>query len=265
MNQRQKQAFQESLKFKQQSAVKSIAAISKNYFFIALIIFTNLHFQNILLYFVSVWIIGAFQFALSECLLHESSHCNLFSSHKLNEYCEIFLALPFFISYKDFKQEHMHHHQHLLEESDHLYQSYRHWGLIDAKGNFAKINKFWHYFVRPISGIAGIYYFIKGASFANLRVIIFWIILFYLSIYFNFTKELFLFWIIPFIWAANAFLFYSETADHYNAKNKSSTRTSKISNWFFHNNGYHLTHHTYPFIPFFNLKKAYKKIQMSEQ
>lgn len=262
MNEKQKENLQKSFQFKEKSNIKSIIAISRNYIFIALIILINLKFNNIFLYLISVWLIGAFQFALSESLLHESTHYNLFTVRKANEYCEILLALPFFTTHKDFKDEHLHHHNHLLEKTDHLYKSYVYFKMIDENGNFIKnINPIWHYFIRPFLGIAGIYYFITDSSFKSIKVILFGVILFSLSIYFNFTKELILFWIIPFIWSCKAFLYYSEIADHYDVKEKSSTRTSTISNWFFHNNGYHLTHHTYPFIPFFNLKKAYEKIQ----
>jgi fatty acid desaturase len=252
-----------ALSFKSRSNLKGFLAISRDYFFIATIIFINLKFENIWLYLISIWLIGAFQFAISECLLHESSHYNLFASRKLNEYAEIFISLPFFATHHDFKIEHIEHHSSLLKPQDHVYEAYKYFGIIDEKGFIKNINLFWHLIARPFLGISALYYFYNNSNFKSPKVIIFWTILLATAFHFGFLKELFLYWFLPLFWCCGAYLHWSEFLDHYMINDYDGrTRTLGISNFIFHNNGYHATHHQYPYIPFYNLKKAYEKISI---
>lgn len=252
--------------FREHSNLRGFGAVIRDYLFISLIILINLKFDNLFLYLISIWLIGAFQFALSECLLHEASHCNLFSSRKVNQYSEILLALPFFATYEAFKKEHLQHHNFLLKPEDHIYRDYKLFGFLDKNGQFVKdLNWLWHLVLRPFLGISGVYYFIRNSDFTSLRVILFWLILLSLTFYFGVFKELVLFWFLPLIWCCGAFLYWSEFLDHYLVdQGFGRNRTSKIANFIFHNNGYHATHHQYPFIPFFNLKKAYQKLNQDD-
>jgi len=253
-----------SFKNKPTNNYRGALVIFRDYTAISIIIAINLYFKdNLLLHLISIWLIGAFQFAISECLLHETSHYALFGSRKLNEYSEIFTALPFFTTHKFFKEEHLIHHNFLMQEKDHLLEAYKYFGFVNKEDDKTndKINLFWHLIFRPILGISGIYHFFANADFKNFKVIIFWIVITALAFHYNFIIELIFYWLIPFVWCCGSFLYWSEFLDHYKVENKyGRTRTCKISNIIFHNNGYHLTHHKYPFISSNNLKTAYEAL-----
>lgn len=286
-----------ALNFKTRSNLKGLWVILRDYSLIFLIIFINIKFQkhfplylSVAFYLLSCWLIGAFQFAISECLLHEASHYNLFRTRILNKHSQILIAMPFFTTHKFFMDEHLIHHKFLMQKNDHLFQTYGFFKLLNKDGSYRKdINWLWVGCMRPILGISGFYYFIKNSSIFSfllnkiiskqvgehespskiqeemfnkdfMLLIIFWIALLSSVFYYDYVFEFIIYWIIPLIWCCGAFLYWSEIVDHFEVDNKyGRTRNSSISNFFFHNNGYHMTHHKYPFVPFFSIKKVYNR------
>ena len=64
------------------SNARGFFAIFRDITAIAAIGYTSMRCDNILIYLASAWLIGAFQFAMSECLVHEAAHWNLFRSRR---------------------------------------------------------------------------------------------------------------------------------------------------------------------------------------
>ena len=262
-----------ALKYKEKSNFYGFYYLLKDYFFILLFIylFQNINFSSslhyFLGYFVLVWFIGLFQFSLSEVMLHEASHFNLFKNHKLNEYSEIFVALPFFLTFKSYHDEHNNHHTNLMKESDHLYKDYKFFGFINQDNKFdANINIFVKILLMPFLGIIGVYYFFNQSDLKSKKVIFFWVLIFGIFGYFNLLKELILFWVIPFIWSGLSYLYWSEFLDHFMVDNKFG-RTRTFAMTFFTLGGpatYHKTHHEFPFVPLRNLKKLYNETEPND-
>ena len=65
----------------------SIALISDWVMLIAFV-FLSIQVDNVLVYLITIWLVGAKQVAIGEGLLHESVHYNLFKTRKLNEWVE---------------------------------------------------------------------------------------------------------------------------------------------------------------------------------
>lgn len=262
-----------ALKYKEKNNFYGFYYLFKDYFFILLFIylFQNINFSSslnyFLGYFVLIWIIGLFQFSLSEVILHEASHYNLFKNHKLNEYSEIFVALPFFLTFKNYHDEHNNHHINLMKESDHLYKDYKFFGFINKDNKFdANINIFLKILLMPLLGIIGLYYFFNQSDLKNKKVIFFWVLILGIFSYFNLLKELILFWVIPFIWSGLSYLYWSEFLDHFMVDNKFG-RTRTFAMTFFTLGGlatYHKTHHEFPFVPLHNLKKLYNETEPND-
>ena len=272
-NEERSKRLNTALKYKEKSNFNGFYYLFKDYscIFLLIYLFNNINFSNSLNYFLGyvilVWIIGLFQFSLSEVILHEASHHNLFKNHKLNEFSEIFTALPFFLTFKSYHYEHHNHHVNLMKESDHLYKDYKFFGFITKENKYNhNINLFLKIFLMPFLGVIGIYYFFNQSDLKSKKVIIFWSLILGIFGYFNLLKELFLFWVIPFIWSGLSYLYWSEFLDHFMVDNKYG-RTRTFAMTFFTFEGpatYHKTHHEFPFVPLCNLKKLFNEIEKND-
>jgi fatty acid desaturase len=150
----------------------------------------------------SILLIGSFQFALSETLLHEASHYNLFPRRSWNDWAEIAVALPFFRTCRQFREEHKSHHVTLGQEDDPLILDY------DAHGLFRpNINITWIWLFKPVLGYAGFYYcsVLLRPWTEGWKIVAFCAAVFPLVVYLGAIKLLLLYWLIPFYWCASAF------------------------------------------------------------
>jgi fatty acid desaturase len=219
----------------------------------------NLHYSSIWLYLPSVWIIGVFQFALSESMLHEAAHYNLFANKPLNNNLEFLYALPFFGTTRLYRKEHLLHHTHLNKPDDHIIEDYNKIGLTSLVPNF-----FWLWFLKPVTGFAGLYYTrrISFTPFFNegIKITAFWLIVLAAGYYLEALQIIFYYWLIPMFWCCNSFLYWSEIRDHFNTYSGTRSNLNKVYNVLTHNNGYHFSHHRFPAIPWYNLPVVHKHL-----
>jgi fatty acid desaturase len=120
------------------------------------------------------WAIGAFQFAISESLLHEASHFNLAKSHKVNDALEVFYGLPFLQTVQHFREEHLAHHTKFGKPEDHQVEDYELWGFHKPGRNM-----FWLIIVKPVLGWAA-WFYVSWLSLKpwkqGLKLISFWVV-----------------------------------------------------------------------------------------
>jgi fatty acid desaturase len=238
------------------SNLRGIFAILRDIIAIAAIAYINIRTEFWQIYIPSIWAIGAFQFAMSECLVHEAAHWNLFRSRRLNDLCEMFIALPFLQTIKSYRKEHRIHHSHMLKKGDNILEEYKSYGLFRDKESLA-----WLWFVKPLIGYSAI--MMVKTSQSNftrsdfLKVAIFWGCLSTVSWCLGEGMNLILYWVVPLILCRGAFLYWSEISDHFRASSGIRTRTGRLANLIFHNNGYHHVHHRHPGVTYFNYKKAH--------
>lgn len=242
--------------FVTRDSLRSALTIAFDWLAIFAIAHLNVWFPHPLLYLVSVWAIGIFQFALGETMLHEAAHHNLFEARKLHDRLDFLYALPFGFTLNTWRIEHREHHRAVnawATAPDRLISEYADYNL--------GTNWFWTWFVRPITGYAGIFYLAHSVRSAgwrdSLRVSYFWGSAIAVFAVCGHLEWLLLYWCIPYFWCFASYVYWSEIEDHYNTKSGSRTNCCALSNWLTHNNGYHYIHHKYPLIPWYNLKVAH--------
>ncbi|QLH02673.1 fatty acid desaturase [Nitrosopumilus cobalaminigenes] len=244
--------------FVERSDLRGFLALGRDWGAIIATILFSVWANNFFVYLASVWVIGTFQYAIGEVLLHEASHYNLFKSKKINEFSKIFYAFPFLVLMSAYRTEHRDHHYKMNTKFDHIVGDYEIIGL-----NNPKKNMFWIWFIKPIIGYSG-YFFLYDLRYTkieknHLQLIFFWIAIIGIFAYFDRLDILLYYWIIPLFWVFSTQRYWSEIAKHYNTKN---TTRSDIGwkNHIFHNAGYHFTHHKYPSIPWYKLSQAHNAL-----
>lgn len=245
--------------FVQRSNLRGFTALIFDWGVIFGVIGFSVWMNDWIVYLISVWIIGAFQYAIGESLFHEASHYNLFKTKKLNNYLEWVYAVPFFVDMAQYRTEHLNHHYKMNTEADHIVRDYEVHGLNNPNKNL-----FWMWFIKPIIGYAGLFY-IRFAIKLNplkcsIKFAIFWLPIISIFWYFDVLPILAMYWFIPFLWSFASFFYWAEISEHYNTKSGSRSDIGFLKNLFHHNGGYHYIHHMYPTIPWYNLPKAHNAL-----
>jgi len=159
--------------FIERSNFRGFLALGRDWAAIIVTALFSLWADNFFVYLACVWIIGTFQYAIGEVLLHEASHYNLFKNKKLNDYLKIFYAFPFLITISEYRSEHKDHHYKMNTEFDHIVADYEFQGL-----NNPKKNMFWLWFIKPVIGFGGYFYLRTQISLDTLKhpvpMLVFW-------------------------------------------------------------------------------------------
>ncbi len=258
---------------------KSIFAIASNWIIILLCIFIHTKYHHPLVYFL-VWVIISTRLYAMYSLIHDAIHYLIVRNKKWNDrIAQIFLGLPIFISLKQMRMAHLAHHKHLQTDQDpemkHL--DYKEFQFPKSKGAMFKL------FLMDLLGINFVYYQLlrvkniairfKPASFKKDRVylFIFYLTLFTFVILSGFGKHLFLYWLLPYVTLYQVLNRLRLTTEHFNidenhAVNTRSVIPNIIERWTLtpHNLGYHLDHHLYPGVPFYNLPKLHELLMEYE-
>lgn len=243
--------------FVERSNAKGFFVIIRDWSIIFGVISFSIWTENFFVYITSTILIGCMQFALSESLMHEACHGNLFKNNKWNNKLEFLYSFPCLMTMKEYAPEHLDHHNFMDSEKDHIKRDYEEYGLNNENKNI-----FWLWILKPIIGY-GAYFFTKfnlniRDRTSILKITLFWTPIIVLFFYFDRIDILFGYWVVPLFAIFPCFIYWSEIADHYNTKSGSRTRTDIILNFLHHNSGYHHIHHKYPTIPWYNLPKANK-------
>jgi fatty acid desaturase len=245
--------------FIQRSNLRGFTALFFDWGVIFGVIGFSIWMNDWIVYLISVWIIGAFQYAIGESLFHEASHFNLFKTKKLNDYLEWVYAVPFFVDMNQYRTEHLDHHYQMNTEVDHIVRDYEVHGLNNPKKNL-----FWMWFIKPIIGYAGLFYLRFAIQLnppkSSIKFAIFWIPIISIFWYFDVLHILAMYWFIPFLWSFASFFYWAEITEHYNTKSGFRSDIGFLKNLFHHNGGYHYIHHLYPTIPWYNLPEAHNAL-----
>ncbi|MCI4666657.1 MAG: fatty acid desaturase family protein [Bacteroidia bacterium] len=248
-------------------------------------IFLTATYFNPFLYVLSVIIIGARMHALA-ILMHDASHFRFLPNRKWNDMVTNLVTLyPIFTTIEAYRQNHLRHHNHLNTEHDpdwvaklgkraftfpktkaeFVLRVLSYFGMVEgAKDAFWFFKRFVLDAPKPkkkkksVNGIVRIAYYISLI-----------IVLSVLGIW----KEYLMYWIIPYLSTFFMFQYIRSVAEHFgelgyeHALNSTRTvKTNLIERFFLapHNVGYHLEHHLYPGVPYYNLHKLHKVLMESE-
>ena len=227
---------------------------------------------NPLAYLLAVLIIGARMHALA-ILMHDATHFRFLQNRKWNDLVtNITTMYPMFSTIERYRQNHLRHHKNLNTEQDPDWAA----KLDNPAYRFPKSN--WEFIGTLVSyfalypGIRDAISILKrfaptekpaasarGGAQARLA---FYMALIGVLTLFNLWKAYALFWLVPYVSTLFMFQYIRSVAEHFGAlkydHELNSSRTVKptaIERFFLapHHVGYHLEHHLYPGVPFYNL------------
>lgn len=230
-----------------------------------------------LLYVLAVLIIGARMHALA-ILMHDASHFRFLRKKKMNDMItNIFSMYPLFSSIEQYRDNHLKHHRHLNTDDD------PDWFIKLGKKEFTfpKTKKeflltVFSYFTLIAGAKDAIWFLkrfggnsnVKKKSFKKkLPRLVFYIILITMISVLGIWKEFALYWLVPYFSTFFMFQYIRSVAEHFgelaydhDLTNSRTIKVNLIERFFLspHYVGYHLEHHLYPGVPFYNLPKLHE-------
>jgi fatty acid desaturase len=266
------------------SVIKSwptVLSISFDWTIIAAIGFLNTHYFYWPLYIVSVLFIGCRQHALA-IIVHDAAHSRLFKNQKINDLVSnLFCAYPLFIRTETYRENHLKHHQFLNSENDPDWtrkRGLKEWtfptsrlGFISSllletlgKGIFTNLSRFMRFGSSSNQEKA-------TRKSVPLRIIYYIILICCVSVN-RMWPTVILFWLVPAFTVLPALLRLRSVAEHFGLSQHNELTSSRnvcasiIERTLFapHFVGYHLAHHLYPSVPFYNLKKLHQFLMVIE-
>lgn len=276
------------------SVFKAAASIALDWLLIALNFYLAVRFQNIFVWIFCFVFAARMQLAFA-VLVHEGSHRRLFKNYKLNDYiCQFLCAAPVFFSMYSYQKAHLKHHRDPLAPDDPditltggypvTKASFTRKLLRDAFG--ISYFKFIRYFLKIGSKTSKVNLSqdadapdvgpqeLKAQGVGDRMPV--WLQVFsMLSVNFLIWFVLyrsghgwfyFFFWFLPEITALQVILRIRGVAEHAGYKQgpdqrlNSRTVINPLQTFLFapHNVNYHIEHHQYPGVPFYNLPKVHK-------
>ncbi len=255
----------------------NILAMFANWAIIFSVIYLSIQYPIIWLYPLAVIIIGARMHALA-ILMHDATHFRFLKNRKWNDLVSnYFIMYPIFTSIEKYRKNHLEHHKHLNTEDD------PDWVAKLTKRAFQFPKTKFEFLLTTSSylvlyqGIMDAFWFLKRFGGADgdqtakredkVLKIAFYIILFGSLTVFGIWKYYLLFWVVPYFSTFFMFQYIRSVAEHFGElayeDDLSGSRTVKpfwLEKFFIapHNVGYHLEHHLYPGVPYYNLPKLHQ-------
>lgn len=224
---------------------------------------------------MAILLIGSRQRALAT-LLHEAAHGALCSSKQMEKFigtwCSGYLIFQTWASYR---RSHTLEHHHKLGDPgcDPDYKYYRQAGVFDARPPYRFVLE---YLVKPIVFIGAarslkyllVHRLIRNSSKSELLSVMACQGLLALCLTLLFGAKGYLFyWLLPYLTTFQAISWFIELAEHYPmiAKAKSDLQATRnrfshpLEHFFtaMHAENFHLIHHLFPGIPYWNLRRAH--------
>ena len=261
----------------------SFSHILLEYVFIfSAILLVNMYWHP-LLYVVAVMWIGARQHAFA-ILLHDASHYRILKNKTANDVVsESLLAFPLFVTVRGYRLSHLAHHRHMNTEYDPDWVSKEtpEWVFPKTRAGLFFIlfrlalgmNAFWMIRLIFMGGRP------KGAAKAKINTrnfviarVAYYIVLIATLTYFGWWTQYLLFWILPMFTWLQVILRIRSIAEHFGLDydhtftNARTTYPSVFDRLFVasKNVWYHLDHHLYPSIPFYNLPELHAELNKLE-
>jgi len=209
-------------------------------------------------------------------IAHDGSHGLVHPSLAWNDLiADAFCAVPFVSLLRFYRVYHLLHHKHQGTAEDTEVQYYRTQVYDGARRGLVP---YWKLFLADVLGVAmittGVFYVglvrrwqkdgrASGLGLRDVAIFAFvWVPVIYLAVHFGLWRELLLFWFAPFLIAIPIFKTrgYGEHTLEEGPDEYLRTWTHQlnpIENFFFFplNIGFHLEHHLFPRVPWYNLRK----------
>lgn len=263
----------------------SYVSITSQWAAIAATMAIAVHFSHFLVWLVAVIIIAGRQHALM-VLGHEASHHRISPNKVVNDFVgEVFCFLPVFFNLRRWGDEHLQHHRQINTDQDPYvddFTTYDEWQwpkkmpdalllflkdcvALNSKTNFAAAKRWSAFTKRPIP--------LNRSE--RTRTIIFSVLLLITLTLSNGWWVFFSLWIFPLLTLTTLFMRIRTIAEHLgiadeeNAQGIDATRHVN-ANWLERMTicpfaiNYHLAHHIFPSVPFYNLPKFHQRLLKEE-
>ena len=218
-------------------------------------------------------------------LMHDATHYRFLKNRKWNDIItNVTTMYPLFTSLEQYRQNHLRHHKHLNTEHDPDWVS----KLGVEAFQFPKTKKefLWIVFsyLTLYRGVRDAIWFLKRFSAPQKKQpaqagnkalrLAFYIVLFTVLTVFGLWKYFALYWVAPYLSTFFMFQYVRSVAEHFGELEHdhalTSSRTVKanaLERFFFapHNVGYHLEHHLYPGVPFYNLPALHQLLMQEAE
>jgi fatty acid desaturase len=263
------------------SNYRGILSITSDYLLIGLSVAIAIKTASPWWYLLCVVIVGSRMRAL-ENLLHEGSHNHIHPNRRVNKWISmIFLAMPTGNSFSAYRKSHNSHHVHFASKTqDPDYLRYEQLGNLNiSKSKLTRglyILKILNplFYLKYLKGTLSTFVYNNASPLhENILRIGFYTCLSVLLSLFNLWHYFLLFWIIPLCTSFQFIRYTAELSEHGGAYSEEDamlmTRNNiynRVISFLFypHHDGYHLVHHLFPGISYYNLPKAHKILLTDE-
>lgn len=269
----------EAAELKKLSALESwrtVAALILDWAVIAAAIAASEYSRSVAVYVIAIAIIAGRMHGLG-VLMHEAAHFRFFRNRKLNDWVgDLFGAWPLLATVASYRGNHLAHHQNTNTADD------PDWIVKLGTVAFTFPQRVWTG-VRHLAG-----YLIAVQTFRDIAQMLprvsrndhssrnykllrlgYYAAIVSLVVYLGLFAKFAVYWLVPYFTLLFLFQHVRSVAEHFGSMDYEAeldgTRTVKPyfwERWFFapHNINYHLEHHLYPGVPFYNLPKLHEKL-----
>lgn len=249
---------------------QTVAALTLDWAVIAAAITLSTRFGGVWLYLLAVAIIAGRMHGLG-VLVHEAAHFRFLKNRRMAEViADVFMAWPIMATTAGYRQNHLAHHQHTNTDED------PDWAVklgtraytFPQRGRAIALNLLGYIIaVSSVRDLAHILPRVAGTKQTvryRLTRLAFYVGIAALITALGIWKGVLLYWIVPYMTLFLLFLYVRGVAEHFGSMDYNeelgSTRTVIPYLWercFFapHNVNYHLEHHLFPGVPFYNLPR----------
>ncbi|CAN7236756.1 fatty acid desaturase family protein [Rhizobium sp. LjRoot98] len=251
----------------------TLLAIGFDWVLIAGAIAVSKYMQHPLVYLAAVLVIAGRMHAFG-CLMHEAAHYRIIKNRKVSDWMsDLLLAWPIMATVDGYRMNHLAHHQHTNTDDD------PDWAAKLGMAQFTFPQKVWRGVVQllgylvAVNSVRDILHMAKRIAkhdrstrtYKLLRIGFYAVAAIVFSV-FGLWTDFLLYWLVPFFTFFCLFLYVRSVAEHFGSMDYSdelgSSRTVYPYVWeklFFapHNINYHLEHHLYPGVPYYNLPELH--------
>ncbi len=257
----------------------TVAALVMDWAVIAAAIAISSHFGGVWLYLLAVAVIAGRMHGFG-VLMHEAAHFRFFKNRQIADVIgDLFVAWPIMATVEGYRQNHLAHHQHTNTDKD------PDWVVKLGTAAFTFPQKVWVMIlnlvgylvvissVRDLAQILPRVTGTKQTARYRLARLGYYLGVAALLTLFGAWKGFLLYWVVPYLSLFFLFLYVRSVAEHFGSmdydEELGSTRTVVPyfwERWFFapHNINYHLEHHLFPGVPFYNLPKLNAALMRDE-
>jgi len=257
----------------------TIAALAFDWALIAAAIALSIHFGGVWCYLLAVALIAGRMHAFG-VLMHEAAHFRFLKDRKTADLIgDLFIAWPIMATVDGYRQNHLAHHQHTNTDKD------PDWNVKVGTTAFTFPQKMWVValnllgYVVAVNSVRDLAHILprlaatKQTTRYRLARLGYYLAAATLITVLGIWKGFLLYWVVPYMTLFLLFLYIRSVAEHFGSmdydEELGSTRTVIPSLWerlFFapHHVNYHLEHHLFPGVPFYNLPKLHAALMRDE-